>query len=89
MPQPHPDRPSTAGYGRTRRSASNCELALQIVLEPFELLVAEIAEAAGLEIDDVDEADEVHAAGVEAEYQPSPLVPLAVAFPVELAPPRR
>ena len=34
--------------------------------EPFELLVAEIAEPAGLEVDDVDQADEVHAVGVEA-----------------------
>ena len=40
--------------------------ALEVVLQPFELLVAEIAQAAGLEIDHVDEADEVHAVGVEA-----------------------
>src|SRR4029077_5888982 len=40
--------------------------ALEVVLEPFELLVAEIAQPAGLEINHVDEADEVHAVGVEA-----------------------
>ncbi len=45
---------------RRRRGA-----ALQVVFEPFELLGAEIAQAAGLEIDDVDEADEMHAVGVE------------------------
>ena len=32
-----------------------------VVLEPLELLGAEVAEPAGLEVDDVDEADEVHA----------------------------
>ena len=42
------------------------DLALQIVFEPRELLGAEIAEAAGLEIDDIDQADEVHAVIVEA-----------------------
>src|SRR5450432_3927480 len=38
---------------------------LEIILEPFKLLGAEIAEAAGLQIDDVDETDEVDAVGVE------------------------
>src|SRR5437867_13287209 len=38
---------------------------LEVVLKPFELLVAEAAEAAALEVRDVDEADEMHAAGVE------------------------
>ena len=45
---------------------SRCRPALEVVLQPFELLVAEIAQSAGLEIDDVDEADEMHAVGVEA-----------------------
>src|SRR5712671_1907514 len=40
-------------------------LALEIIGEPGELLVAEIAHAAGLQVDDVDETDEVHAALVE------------------------
>src|SRR5437868_14760110 len=40
-------------------------LALEIIGEPGELLVAEIAHAAGLEVDDVDKADEVHAALIE------------------------
>src|SRR5215472_11004323 len=40
---------------------SRCPPALEVVLQPFELLVAEIAQAAGLEIDNVDEADEMHA----------------------------
>ena len=40
-------------------------LALQIVGEPRELLGAEIAHAARLQIDDIDEADEMHAAMVE------------------------
>src|SRR5262249_26940678 len=43
-----------------------CRPALEVVLQPFELLVAEIAQSASLEIDNVDEADEVHAVGVEA-----------------------
>src|SRR5262249_43381006 len=43
-----------------------CRPALEVALQPFELLVAEIAQAAGLEIDNVDEADEMHAVGVEA-----------------------
>src|SRR5664280_797800 len=40
--------------------------AFEIVLDPFELLVAEIAHAAALEIGDVDEPQEMHAIGVEA-----------------------
>ena len=39
---------------------------MDILLQPFQLLVAEIAESAGFEIDDIDEADKVHAIGVEA-----------------------
>ena len=38
---------------------------LEVVLEPFKLFGAEIAEAAALEVHHIDEADEVHAAGVE------------------------
>src|SRR5262249_49727095 len=40
--------------------------ALEVALQPFELLVAEIAQPTGLEIDHVDEADKVYAVGVEA-----------------------
>src|SRR4029077_18610827 len=40
--------------------------AFHIVFEPSELLAAEIAETAGFEIDDVDEADKVNAIGIEA-----------------------
>src|SRR5262249_42920243 len=43
-----------------------CRPALEVALQPFGLLVPEIAQPAGLEIDHVDEADEVHAVGVEA-----------------------
>src|SRR5207247_1071357 len=39
---------------------------LEVALQPFELLVAEIPQASGLEIDNVYEADEMHAVGVEA-----------------------
>src|SRR6202044_3716090 len=39
--------------------------AFQVVLEPFELLGAEVAHAAALEIEDVDEAYEMNAVGVE------------------------
>ena len=56
---------------------------MQIVLEPGELLGAEIAEAAGLEVDDVDEADEVHAAGVEG-IPAGALGAAAVALAIEL-----
>ena len=38
---------------------------LEVVLEPFKLLGTQIAEAAALEVHHIDEADEVHAAGVE------------------------
>src|SRR6185369_6807843 len=40
--------------------------AFDVFLEPFELLGAEPAEAARLEVDDVHEADEVNAALIEA-----------------------
>ncbi len=42
------------------------ETAFDVVFKPRKLIGAEIAEAAGFEIDDVDQADEVHAVGVEA-----------------------
>src|SRR6266851_5710636 len=57
--------------------------ALEVVFEPFELLGAEIAEPAGLEIDHVDKPDEVHAAGVE-RIPAGALGALAVALLVEL-----
>ena len=38
----------------------------QIVLQPLELLVTEIAKAAGFEIDHIDKTDEVHAVGIKA-----------------------
>src|SRR5207245_6208479 len=57
--------------------------AAQIVLEPGEVLGAEIAEAASLEGDDVDEADEVHAAGVEG-IPALALGAAAVALAIEL-----
>jgi hypothetical protein len=40
--------------------------AAEVILQPFEVLVAEIAQPAGLEIDHVDQANEVHAVIVEA-----------------------
>src|SRR5262249_13746842 len=43
-----------------------CRAALEVALQPFELLVAAIAHAGGLEIDHVDEADKMHAVSVEA-----------------------
>ena len=61
----------------------DADAALDVVLEPVELLVAEIAEPAGLEVDDVDEADEVHAVGVEA-VPAGALGAAAVALEVEL-----
>ena len=40
--------------------------AFNIALKPFKLLGTEIAETARLKIDDIDQADEVNAVGVEA-----------------------
>src|SRR3954470_20876249 len=57
----HPKRDVGEQHDRCRGG-----LALEIVGEPLELVLAEAAHAAGLEVLDVDEADEVHAAGVEA-----------------------
>ena len=56
----------------------------QIALEPFQLFRAEQSEPAGFEIDHVHEADEVHAAVVEAVPAVAPRA-LAVAFEVSRA----
>src|SRR5215467_10562588 len=56
---------------------------LEVVLQPFELVVAEIAQAAGLEIDHVNEADEMHAVGVEA-VPAGALRAAAIALEIEL-----
>src|SRR5262245_9678825 len=57
----NPERNVGEDHDRRRRRAT-----LEVVLEPFELLVAEIAETARLKVDHVDEADEMHAVGIEA-----------------------
>ena len=59
------------------------ERPFRVVREPGELLVADIAEPAGLEIDDVDEPDEMHAVGIEA-VPAGALRAAPVAFAVEL-----
>src|SRR3984893_7087229 len=56
--------------------------ALEVVLQPFELLRAEIAEASGPEVDHVDEADEVNAAGVEG-VPAGPLGAASITFAIE------
>src|SRR5438034_4414040 len=56
---------------------------LQVVFQPFELLVAETAEAAALEVRDINEADEMDAAGVE-RIPAGALGAAAVALLVEL-----
>ena len=58
--------------------------ALEVVFEPVELLVAEIAEAAGFQVHDVDQADEMHAVVVEA-VPAGALGAFAVAVEIELA----
>src|SRR6266446_6382268 len=68
---------------REHDDRGRCRAALKVVLQPFELLVAEIAQAAGLEIDHVDEADEVHSVGVEA-VPARALAAATVAVAVEL-----
>ncbi len=57
---------------------------LQIVGEPGELLGAEIAEPAAFEIDDIDEADEMHAGLIEG-VPAGAFRPLAVAVEIGLA----
>ena len=61
-----------------------CALSLQIVGEPGELLGAEIAHAAGLQIEDIDEADEMRAAVIEG-IPALALGELAVAIEIGLA----
>src|SRR5271170_3535549 len=60
-------------------------LAFQISFEPGELLGAEIAEAAALQVDDIDEADEVNAVIIEG-IPACALRALAVAIEIGLAP---
>src|SRR5262249_19559763 len=57
---------------------------LHVGCEPGELVGAEIAEPAGFQIDHIDQADEMHAASVEA-VPASALAAAAVALAVELA----
>jgi hypothetical protein len=42
-----------------------CWFAFEIIREPTQLLIAERAQSARFQIGDIDEADEMHAAGVE------------------------
>src|SRR5205823_15019418 len=58
-------------------------LALEIVGEPLELILAEAAHAARLEALDVDDADEMHASGIEP-VQAVDLLATAVTLAVEL-----
>jgi hypothetical protein len=67
-------------HNNRRRSRA----AFDVLLQPLQLLVAEIAQAAGLEIDDIDQADEVHAVGVEA-VPAGALGGLAIAVAINLA----
>src|SRR5580693_2914133 len=64
---------------RRRRRA-----AFDVGFEPSELLGAEVAEPAGLEIDDIDQADEMHAVGIEA-VPAGALAAAAVTLTIELA----
>ena len=52
-------------WAKTTIGVLLCET-LDVLLQPFELLVAERAKTAGFQVDDVDEADEMHAALIEA-----------------------
>src|SRR5262249_29454231 len=51
---------------REQQDRRRSRAAFNITFQPFELFVAEIAQTAGLEVDDIDQADEVHAVGIEA-----------------------
>src|SRR5215472_18674490 len=62
-----------------------CGFSLEIVREPLELLLAEIAEPAGLEVHDVDETDEMHPVRVKA-VPAGALGVSAVAIVIELHP---
>ena len=63
--------PAPVGVDRPQRDVGEDDdrgrggLAFEVLGEPGELLVAERAHAAGLEVGDVDEADEMHAVLVE------------------------
>ena len=57
---------------------------LDVLLEPFKLFVAKRAQPPGLQVDDIDEADEVHAALIEA-VPPGSLCALAKSLQVTLA----
>src|SRR6185503_13073445 len=74
-----PERDMGEHHDRLRSRA-----ALDVVFQPFELLGAEIAEAAGLEVDDVDQADEMHAVGVK-RIPAGAFGAAAVALAIELA----
>ena len=65
---PHPHSGYTDHSGMCANTTIGVLLLRRLtsLLEPFELLVAERAQAASFEIDDVHEADEVHAAVIEA-----------------------
>src|SRR5205823_9235857 len=62
---------------RARAAAGN------ILLEPLELLLAELAELTRLQIHHIDEPDEMHAVGIEA-VPAGALGILAVALAIEL-----
>src|SRR6185295_5403910 len=63
-----------------RRRGATC---LEIAFEPGKLLVAQIAEAACLEVDDIDEADEMNAGGIKT-VPPGTLGATAVALAIKL-----
>src|SRR6202020_2977802 len=74
-----PQRDVRKHYDRRRSGA-----AFHVGGEPGELIGAEIAEAAGFQIDDIHEPDKVHAAGVEA-VPAGALRAASVALVIELA----
>ena len=75
VPQPHSGY--TVHSGTCAKSTIGVLLARRgdIVLQPRDLLGAERPESAGLEVQDVHEADEMHAGVIEAVPAP-PFVPL-------------
>ena len=64
-PSPTGDRRPKAVCAHRRRWACCC-CATEIVFQPFELIVAERAQAARLKIDDIYQADKVHALVIKA-----------------------
>src|SRR5262249_44791315 len=60
-----------------------CRAAFEVIPQPFQLLIAEIAQPAGLEIEHIDEADEMDTVGVEA-VPAGALRAAAIAVSVEL-----